>query len=67
MPLESLKSQCNFISITFSLAFATERLSVLFAKIQKNLSKTFENIHLGWAAGAGTGGQWCGLDDLSPP
>ena len=33
----------------------------------KNTFKTLENIHLGWAAGAGTGGQWCGLDDLSPP
>ena len=52
-----------FISKTFSLALSTERLSVLFVKI----FKIFENIHLGWAAGAGTGGQWCGLDGLSPP
>lgn len=35
--LESLKSQFIFISTTFSLAFATERLSVLFVKIQKHL------------------------------
>ena len=34
---ESLKSWFIFISKTFSLALATERLSVLFVKIQEHL------------------------------